>query len=308
MLIVTMLASAALAAAHQDSGQDQETRVGDVVVEGRRNQDRAREFAQQVAAPALNRRMARWPDRICVSVANFRNDGAQYIVDRISEVAQDIGLQIGEPGCRANIAIVFTDQADALAETLAEENHRAFRPGVGGADRGGAALRRFVESDAPVRWWHVSLPVDSETGNAAVRMPGQDPDRPPVVSTFAASRLNSQIRDDLNKAIIIVDVQRAAGVDLAALADYLAFIALVQVDPDAETAGFDTVLNLFDGSGLSAGMSDWDMDYLHAIYSVLGSPVQRSHGSAQTDAVAAAMARDRRDAQARSEGQVGDQD
>lgn len=297
MLISAVMASALLAAAPQD--QDQEARVDDVIVEGRRGQNLAREFVGAVSAPARNRGMARWHGEVCVSVANFRNDGAQYIVDRISDVAEGLGLGTGGPGCRANIVIAFTDEADALAATLVEENRRAFRTGLSVTDRGPAALRRFQTSDAPVRWWHVSLPVDSETGARAVRLPGEDPDtETPVISTFAASRLNTQIRDDLNKVLIIVDIERAAGVDLAALADYLAFIAMVQVDAEADVSGFDTVLNLFDAPGAGGGMSVWDETYLTAVYSTLGGPQQRIGAGAVAETVSSALSHERRRQQA----------
>ena len=39
-------------------------------------------------------------------------------------------------------------------------------------DRGSAELRDFISEERPVRWWHVSLPVDSETGDPVVRAPG----------------------------------------------------------------------------------------------------------------------------------------
>lgn len=139
------------------------------------------------------------------------------------------------------------------------------------------------------------MPVDSETGRIAVRLPGDvgagGSPSAPVIHVFAASRLNSQIRDDLNKVMIVVDVDRLEGVNLAQLADYLAFISLAQVDPDGETASWDTVLNLFDTPTAVQGLTDWDRAYLTSLYRVQGGPAFRINPGAQATVMANDMAR-----------------
>ena len=49
---------------------------------------------------------------------------------------------------------------------------RLFRTGASGTDRGVRALREFQNNDRPVRWWTVSVPVDEDSGQIAVRLPG----------------------------------------------------------------------------------------------------------------------------------------
>ncbi|SFS81793.1 hypothetical protein [Brevundimonas viscosa] len=279
----------------QDPADLATTRLEDIVVDRRRLEEVVREFVGEVGAPPYRRGLARWHDRLCVGVANVRHDVGQAVVDRVSEVALELGLDIGEPGCTANVVIVFTTDGAALADAMVAENRRAFRIGLGGLDRGNPALRDFRTADRPVRWWHVSLPVNSNNGKIAVRMPGDvDPygnPSAPVIAVFAASRLNSQIRDDLNKAMIVVDVDRLGGANLAQLADYVAFVALAQVDPDADTAAYDTVLNLFDRPAAVEGLTEWDRTYLTSLYRVQGGPVRRINPNAQADVMANDMAR-----------------
>lgn len=291
----------------QEPGAQSPATLDDVVVEGRRLEEIVRDFVSEIAAPAPRRGLARWQGGICVGVVNLRNEAGQYIADRISQVGMDLGLDPGEPGCKPNIAIVFTADGAELASSLVERNRRAFRMG-GSVNRDIVALRAFETSDAPVRWWHVSIPVDSETGERAIRLPGDvnpatGQPSAPVISVFAASRLNSQIRDDMNKVMIIVDVDDMAATNLNQLADYLTFVALAQVDPDADTAGYDTILNVFRAPQSVDGLTDWDMSYLTSLYRVQNAPQRRVNPAAQATTMASDMIRDRRAAQTAGEQQ-----
>lgn len=271
------------------SPQEAVTELGEVTVEGRRLAEMARDFVGEVAAPAQRRGLARWRGDICVGVANLEGEAARYVADRVSTVAGDLGLTPGEPGCTANILVVFADDGQALAAALVDHNRRAFRMGIGGVDRGGEALERFTTGDRPVRWWQVSLPVDRDTGERAVRLPGDL--SPPVTTVRGASRLNSQVVDELNKAIVIVDIGLLGGADIGQLADYVAMVSLAQVDPEADIAGFDTVLNVFADPGSTPGLTSWDWSYLEALY---GAERMRQNPGSVAGEVADGLVRSRR--------------
>lgn len=249
----------------------------DVEVEARRLRTVIQDFVGEVAAPAGVRGPARWNGPVCIGVVNLRAQVAQYIADRTSDVARELGLSAGEPGCNPNVLIIATDDGSAVADGIVEVSRSAFRPGGTGMTRSLRALGQFRTSEAPVRWWHVSAPVDSETGTIATQLPGYPP---PVIAVSRASRLRSDIRDDLFKAIIIVDTEKTAGISLAQLADYCALVSLAQVDPEADVASFDTVLNVFEDP-MTPGLTDWDMDYLRALYGVEQNSVGASARGAE---------------------------
>lgn len=258
-----------------------------------------RTFVNEVAAPNRGRGPARWRDRICVGVANLRSEPAQYIVDRVSTVAEDVGLTPGEPGCAPTAIIIASDDPDGLAEALVRERRRAFRMGGSGMDRGGVALRAFLASNAPARWWQVSLPTDSETGNIAVRIPGEcrDPcqkpeDYAPVIEVFSASRLKTQIVDNLSRTIVILDTDQVGRVSLEQLADYIAMVTLAQIDPDAETGRYASILNVFDRPETASGLTDWDRAYLTGLY---GAERDRSNLRANRAEIADSIYRAYRD-------------
>ena len=237
----------------------------DIVVEGRPLEALTQTFVREVAAPARNRGMARWRDGLCVGVANLQPEMAQYITDRVSTVAQDVGLKPGEPGCEPHVLIIATVDASAFTRQFVEVRPRLFRVGGSGMDRGAKAFNAFVESDQPVRWWNISVPVNDETGRIAIRMPGFGP----AINSVQPSRITTQIVDDTKRAFIIVDVDKTGDVSLEQLADYIAFVTLAQVDPVADTSGYATILNVFDDPAQTRTLTNWDRAYLHGLYDTI---------------------------------------
>jgi len=273
-----------------------ETRVEDIVVLGTPLREQVETFADTVVAPPHGRGPARWSARsgICVGVVNLQRDAAQAMVDRVSEVALELGLPIGEPGCSPNVLIIATDDAPALTAALVERSPNAFRPPYAGSSRSRLQLRRFIETDRPVRWWHISMPVHSETGRMAVSLPGYPPARVRALS----SRLTTLIQNDLMRAYVIIDIDQIEGVSFKQLADYVAMVAFAQVDPDADLSGFSTILNVFDNPNIAYGLTDWDQSYLGSLY---GAELNQRNPNAQSGAVAALMFRERRRAEDDSE-------
>lgn len=248
----------------------------EIVVRGRRMSEveldlpkYIRSFIRQVAAPPAGQGYARWHGRVCVGVYNLQNDAAHYIADHVSGVAAQLGLEPGEPGCTPDDIIIFTVDAESLAAAMVKHRQRMFRPGMGlgGMDRGAAALQDFVRSDRAVRWWHVSMPVDARTGVRAVPLPQDGVENHSVISVAGPSRIHSGIRDDLDHVIVIVDATKLIGTTWQQLADYLAMVSLAQIDPKADLKDFDTILNLFSNSAAYSGLTDWDRSYLRALYS-----------------------------------------
>jgi len=294
-LVLACALAAGTASAQEPAGPppaQPSAQLEDVVVEGRQLEAMVRSFVTDVSQPANNRGLARWNRPICVGAVNLRMDIARYVVDRISDVARELEIGAGEPGCRPNVLIVAAVDGAGLASALVEDRPRNFDLRHNGTDAGTRALRNFRTGDQPVRWWQISMPIDSETGQRAVRLPGDD--QPPRIYVFAASRLRTQIRDDMVRSIIIVDVERLGGASLVQLADYLTLVALAQVDAEADTAPYPTILNLFaDPASAPAGLTEWDRSYLTALYE---HDQLRINRNSQVRAVAEAVARDRREA------------
>lgn len=301
MVVSAILALLALAGSDQDrsqavsvaqtpvsviASQDPVTEVDSIDVVGRRNsREQMIELVETLSAPPRRQGLARWDREICVGVANMPSTEAQRMIDRVSQLAQYVGLGVGQPGCRADVLIVATPEADALANELVTHNLDVMRPSLGGTDLGRTALETFRTTDAPVRWWHVSLPVSVDTGAVAVQLKGAE--NAPEISSPNMSRLRSGIRYDLAKVIVIIDTQRLGQVSFSALSDYVAMVALAQIDPTADVSAYPSVLNTFGPSG-GSGLTELDAGYLRSLYNA-----RRDYGmpSAQINQMASALSR-----------------
>ncbi len=287
--IAAVLATASPAFAQVPPQAAPPAELESIVVDGRRLRDSVERFVDDVVAPPVGRGPARWDRKVCVGALNLRRDAAQIVVDQVSRIALDVGLEPGDPGCRPNILIIAADDGEALARALVERSPRAFRPNYAGASRGSSALDRFQASSDPVRWWHLSLPV-TETGDIAVRLPGGGV---PMVRQDG-SRLTTRLRNDLRRAYVIVDLEEMDGVTFQQLGDYIGMVAMAQIDPEAETAAYDTVLNLFEAPEAVDGLTEWDRSYLQSLYD---AELNRRSPNQQGGEVAGLMLRDRRQAQ-----------
>ena len=264
--------------------QEPTAQLEDVIVDGSGLEALALEFIESVSAPPRRRGLARWDLELCIGVVNFRADAAHAIVDRISDMARELEIPLGEPGCAPNAVIVGADDGRALATALVGERRRAFRFGYTRSNRGSRALRAFQDSEAPVRWWHISFPVDAETGELAIRLPGQP--APPLPGSGRRSMQRVLMSDRLARAVIIVDVGRASEISFSQLCDYLALITLAQIDPDGDHGALDTVLNVFDNPASVEGLTEWDRGWLRTLYE---SGPNRRDAVFQAEAMAAQL-------------------
>jgi hypothetical protein len=288
------------AAAGQETQQTQpSTQLEEIVVDGRAIDDAAREFVEEVGVTPRGARLARWEDRVCVSVIGLRAPVARMMIDRIAVLTEDLGLEAGEPGCQPNVVILATDDARGAANSWVSRERGRFRMGLGNSDLGLASLQRFRTTDAPVRWWHTSVPVFVDSGQMAVRYRGGTPPGADAMARGGSasetgvrnpSRMKSGVRHDLNSVSVIIDMVQVEGVSLPALVDYTAMLALAQVDPRADFSGQSTVMNLFaDPEGVT-GLTQWDQDYLRALYA---ARPDRATAYAQEAEVASGIVRER---------------
>jgi hypothetical protein len=246
----------------------------EVIVRGRRMSDVRAElqkyvndFVLQVAKPPMGAGYARWDGKVCMGVTNLKEDAAQYLVDRMSRVAADVGLKPGEPGCVPQVIVIFTTDGKAMAHQMVEEDAHLFRPfgPATGVTLNYGALDDFEQSERAVRWWHVSLPVSANSGVKAITTAGDK--SAPVLAVSGPSRIHGGIVDRLLYALIIVDSKKLTGTTWEQLGDYLSLVALAQIDATAKPTDFDSILNVFSNPKAYSGLTDWDRSYLKALYS-----------------------------------------
>lgn len=253
---------------------------------------RARAFVDQVSLVDNQNALARWTNRICVGAVGLEAAQAQQLVDRISARAQGVGLRAGEPGCTANVMVIYAPDSDTLTRQIVAQRRDLLYGGQDGQfTAGGAALDDFQNTPRPIRWWHVSsagagsLRLDAarsrqNSGRAASQGAsaaggggnfsgqGESSDMEGMDAVRSnGSRARAEVRNELNYALIIVDASRVSDVPAEAWMDYVALVALAQIDPAARPAGYSSVLNLFgDAETAPTGMTAWDAAYLDGLY------------------------------------------
>ena len=259
----------------QPPSSDPAVTVRGLVVEGRSPADIARGFIAEVASPPRGATVARWNERVCVGTVGLGAEPGQFLIDRVARVALDLGVTPEEPGCDPTVLIIGTTDGRRIAHELVEARGRVLAPGNSVQSRSRRDLQAFVELDRPVRWWHISTAADPVSGKSVVRSPADDNfnsnDRSELLENLArpvwgaSSLLQSTVRQHLRRAIIIIDFDELGEVNFDQLADYVAFVALAQVDPEADTSAFPTILNLF-ADPTTPGLTAWDRAYLQGLY------------------------------------------
>lgn len=278
-LFVAVIACAPMAAAQQ-SDED------DIVVTAPVIEEAARTFAREVSAPPSREdQLARFENRVCPGVVGLGQRQAQFMVDRIAQRALEIDLEVGRPGCKANVLVLVTADGASAARSIVEEQEYLMasdnlRENLN--TRGDDALQDFIATSRPVRWWHVAQtettdgdvlghtnPYGRTRSTNMQEFRGAEVTRP---SGSNFGRLSRRTLQAMRNVVVIIDTQRVGDVRLDALADYVAMVALAQTEPGADTAGYDTILNLFsetrDGQ---SGMTEWDLAYLQGLYTGRGN-------------------------------------
>lgn len=243
--------------------------------------DTVSDFVGEVSARSANGRLARWDRKICPGVVGLRPPYGQALIDRIAAVSVAVGLETGAPGCKPNMVIIATDDSQGLTRSIVDRNPAAFARRERGMSRGDKALKAFVETPAPVRWWHVTRTKTAE-GETYTQGSG--------VRVRSASRLRATTRDDFDHVIILVDVSRIGVIRYEALVDYITMIGLAQIEPDVDVGDASSIIGLFAardrGGEAASGLTEWDAAYLLGLYGANRDVVR---GSRQENEIAKAM-------------------
>ena len=232
------------------------------------------EFIRDVTEESRNGRVARWNHTICPATVGLQRRYAEYLNERLSSVARDAGLKVARPGCRPDILIIVTPDVQAVLtemerahkDVFAERRWSDERTSAGGSQ----SFAAFMQSEKPVRWWHVSETVAADgqpIGNG-------------VTMRASGSRLRDTVREDFAVVIVVVDANKARGVTYQALSDYLAMVSLAQLNPNVNSSQVSSVLNIFNdleaGRPPAAGLTDWDRRFLKSLYALRTDTPARS--------------------------------
>ncbi|MEE4155568.1 MAG: hypothetical protein V2I27_15520 [Erythrobacter sp.] len=290
--IVALLAAPALAA---PPGSGEAPPNDEILVEGSREGDDktpvARAYLEAVEFGFLDLQTARWEDKICPKVLGVEGLAAQMLVERLSQVAASVGVEVASADCRPNISVVFTEDAADFMATIRRRSPRRLREAP-------ARQRDFLyASQAPVRWWY-STQLFGSGGRALT------PSEPPFIqcqgdcsggsaipsgpntkflSHYSSSRIAAPTERHIKAASVVVDINLAAGTPITALADYVALVALAEIWPREGASVGDSILGLFEAMPVSLErppqLSETDEVFLCGLYKMpLDRPARYQRG------------------------------
>ncbi|HWX90321.1 MAG TPA: hypothetical protein VNY75_08455 [Rhizomicrobium sp.] len=238
------------------------------------SKEQIEKFVQQYAAASSRiDRLARWENVICPVTLGLPSDQNQAVSTRIREVAAMVGAGESPKGkCSPRIIVIFTAQPQDLMDAIKRDYPRLL------GRHYYSQTERVSRMAHPAQAWYGTATQDT-SGYVA-----SDTDRhgePAEGQTFSSTGLIGfdGLSSRFQSILIVVDLNDAAGHQLAALSDYVAMLALSQTQASDACQPLSSITNLLskncNPSDKSGSITDMDIAYLKALYSI--SPTSSFH-------------------------------
>ena len=285
-LLMTLVAWPAFAVAAQQAPNSEQSDDSIIVTGERTERERVREqaqrFVQATGVASGQVPAARWIDPVCPRVLGIHESYGRIVEARIRTVAREANIALAAEGCRTNLIIAFAWDASDLAREVNRLRPRAMTE---------IPFHRrdaLLDGPAPVRWWYttiersenlpsVSSEESSAIGNVNLGVPmfsGM-----PGFHHYRSSLISTQAVRAIRTASVLVDMQRAEGMSLEAVANYAAFVALAEIRP-TEPAPQPSILSLFGAERDRTSLSNWDQAFLRGLYRLPLARIARQHRGA----------------------------
>lgn len=219
--------------------------------------DEVSDFVVSVVGPGHVESLARWKVPVCALALGLTDAVSVFVESRVSQIARDAEIPLGEPDCAPNFVIVVTPDPQELLKDWWAEDHDLFN-----RDRGLGGVNRMIRTEQPVRVWHNACNVPPLRG---YYQPSGQLD---CGTGMTGSRLTHAAVRAIYSAIVVVDLDLIEGLTFGQVADYVAMVGLVKIRPNPELGEATTILGLF--GDLDArrpkGLTTWDQYFLEAVY------------------------------------------
>jgi hypothetical protein len=263
----------------------------------------ATDFVRSYAASTRFHTIGRWAGSLCVNVVGLSLQQVEAVHDRIAEVADSVGLTVLGPACKGyNVEIAFAKDPQGTLESVKAH-------GVNPLGDRTSETRDVKTVTLPIQAWYVTNGVvyaDNDTNSTnslkvSVLYQGLPPaGAPPGVPSGSAFNPSPGTgvgngfpagggggyggegpRAFVN-VLVIVDARRTANVEIGALADYVAMLALSQPRALGQCNVLPSITDLFancPGRAPPNGLTPADTAYLAALYTAAGAVIGESQQS-----------------------------
>lgn len=232
-----------------------------IIVTGTKKKKEIAQALRQLIQPTGREQLARFEDKLCPMVIGMPRDWTQAMTRMIRDNIAAVGGKLEPAGCKPNALAIFIDQPRELVEALHDAEPHLFNMTP-------REYKQFAALPGPVWSWHVTDMRDRD-GNQVAQgsMQGQDF---AVVKNAAATRLYSNVREDMLGGFVVIDRQQTIGRTLRQLADLTTMHLLLDIKPGAERQDPSSILSLFEAranpAAAPARFSSFDRGILTGFY------------------------------------------
>ena len=226
--------------------------------------------------------LARFETRVCPMVAGMPTDWTANLTKIIRDNIVEFGGKVAEPGCTPNATVIFSDQPHQFLKAFAAKQPAYFNMTP-------RELDQFTAASRPVVSWHLTEVrsregqdmsgareiTESKTLSVGGNQVGVTTDSPisaKVNRQSAATRLYTNVREDMLIAFVVVDRQQTPGKSMRQLADVATMHLLLDIKQDAGTKDSTSILSLFEprseGAAPPPRMSQIDRGIVEGLYSL----------------------------------------
>lgn len=265
-----------------------------VTVTGSR--DAYHDFSKTFATPTMfTGKIARWERRICPIVVGQNPHYTAFITQHLKYVALAIGAPVStDASCQPNIQIVFTTTPQELLDAVAKDDQHYL-----GYFSSVAEKKALATVTRPIQAWYATESTDFrgrtrlDTGRSIVggttvgNFSALAANSGDIISSSAGSALTdmppffhslgTHTRDEIhtgfNHILIVVDSTKLAGQEIVPLADYVAMLALTQLNSLDACQDLPSIVNrMAQGCRHEAAdsLTMYDLAYLQGLYHMAG--------------------------------------
>jgi hypothetical protein len=243
--------------------------VESVTVTGAKSRAVLQKFVQGFAAPArVSGKLVRWQDGVCPLTVGLKPQFTQFISQHVKDVAAQVGAPVNSrASCKPNIEIVFTTTPQDLMDRVREK-----RPVLLGYHDNSSQAAALAKVSYPIQAWYTTATKDlrgkSLLDNALLQGTGDTGQWEWAAAAVTGLRVGDGKSSAFYHVIIVVEPDRMKYYEIGTLADYIAMLALTQMNRLDACQALPSIMNLL-ASGCDRSASQLtanDLGFLKGLY------------------------------------------
>jgi hypothetical protein len=251
-------------------------------------------FVETLTTSSRAGKIARWNQGVCPRTTGLSPKFALYVSWRIRDIAELVGAPLdAAKDCKPNIHVMFIDQPQALLDGVRQKS-----PAYLGYYDNEAQADALAKVTRPVQSWYVTqtrdlrgaLHFDSHSirGGRMVEVPvcvfppcdSFQTIKLPEAEVYAVTgtRLGDGLSSVFYHALVVAEPAKLRDIQTGTLADYIAMLALAEIDKPQVCEPLPSILNLLvpDCPQKPTALTAGDAAFLHGLYKI--TPTTTVHG------------------------------